>query len=329
METAGVSEAIQVLNVIINGSATALKLTGQFAHFSGHEMKELGKFIMARHYEGKNKPETLSLGESGINEIFRVCQQNDETVGLMVIPQDMLNNFVEYANANHLSFAKMCPQEGKTDITILYPEHQKWAYQGYMMTNEKARATDFGEYLSNVTIQDRVNVDNQLARMKAYDHILSNQNMENKESISATSESVIIDKSQIVGIHGDSAEISVKSNDELGFVKIPYGSLKRVANTDSYVLNIADSSKALVSKTPSIVKDEDEKFTENIVSGSMISGVDIRVAATNRFNDIVKGKKINTTYVNPDVDITKTVDVAKKAGESLAEVGKTLSKSTR
>ena len=61
MET-GIGEAVQVLNVTINGTSTALRLMGSLAHFSGHELKLLGKFIAARYKESKMRPETMAPG---------------------------------------------------------------------------------------------------------------------------------------------------------------------------------------------------------------------------------------------------------------------------
>lgn len=312
METSGISEAVQVMNVVINGSATALKLTGELAHFTGHQLKELFKFIMARIKEAKLRPETLSPGEHSLGELLKSGNEQGESIGAMVIPDSMLDDFVKYANENKVAFSKMFHLSGKDETTIVYKNSDALVFQAYIMQNEKARVSSLKEYMGDITTQDRVNVDH-MSSFKEY----NNQLQENNKPVAVT-----IDKKQIVGNTEDVYEIKVNAGDEgVGYVKVPHQNLSYDSVAGAYILVIADSFKSKITKEQSIVKDENGKVIEKIVNGKDIRGEDFRNAASEFYKKLNKGNKDNLHSV-----AQKTADKIATGAKMVGDAAKNVSK---
>ena len=142
-----------------------------------------------------------------------------------------------------------------------------------------------------------------------------------------TPKGVVIDKSQIVGQTQDSIEVCVNNEDGLGFVKVPRSALKHDSETGIFALALADSFKGKLSKEPSIVKDESGATIEKIVEGTDIRGDKLRSNASLRCLDVQKGRNgSRKTFINPDVNVSKTVDTAAKAMKNVDTVTQAVKK---
>ena len=317
MDTSGISEATQVINVAINGSATALRLAGSLVHFTGHELLKLAKLIMARIKEAKLGPETLSAGEHNLGDLIKASNKNNESIGAMAIPDSMMDEFVEFAKQNRIAYSQMFKLEGSNERTLVYKQSDAWAYQTFILQHREARVTSFEDYLRSATTKDMINADH-INTLNEYSAHLKEVN---------TPKGVVIDKSQIVGQTQDSIEVCVNNEDGLGFVKVPRSALKHDSETGIFALALADSFKGKLSKEPSIVKDESGATIEKIVEGTDIRGDKLRSNASLRCLDVQKGRNgSKKTFINPDVNVSKTVDTAAKTMKNVDTVTQAVKK---
>ena len=299
MDTSGISEATQVINVAINGSATALRLAGSLVHFTGHELLKLAKLIMARIKEAKLRPETLSAGEHNLGDLIKASNKNNESIGAMAIPDSMMDEFVEFAKQNRIAYSQMFKLEGSNERTLVYKQSDAWAYQTFILQHREARVTSFEDYLRSATTKDMINADH-INTLNEYSAHLKEVN---------TPKGVVIDKSQIVGQTQDSIEVCVNNEDGLGFVKVPR------------------SFRGKLSKEPSIVKDESGATIEKIVEGTDIRGDKLRSNASLRCLDVQKGRNgSKKTFINPDANLSKTVDTAAKTMKNVDTVTQAVKK---
>lgn len=321
MDTSGISEATQVINVVINGSATALKLAGSLTHFTGHELVKLAKLIAARIQEAKLRPETLSAGEHDLGELIKTSNKNNESIGAMAIPEHLMDDFVAYAEQNKIPYSQMFKLEDSKERTIVYKQSDAWAFQTFILENRAARVTSIEEYMQAATTKDYYNADN-INTLKAYEAHLREANKPR---------GVVIDKSQITGQTKDSIEVCVNNEDGgISFAKLPRTSLKHDTSSGIFLLALADSYQARISKEPSIIKDESGEQIEKIVDTVPIRGDKLRNAASLRCLDVQKGRNGNTkTFVNPDLKMSKTVDIADASKKLGSPLGTSIKPTTR
>ena len=104
METTGIQEAAQVVSIIINGAESFLRLTGSFARFTGHELKQLFTFLLAQHKEKLADPNRLE-GEVLLKDLFARCNKSHEKTGIMQIDERIQDDFELYAKENGLTYS--------------------------------------------------------------------------------------------------------------------------------------------------------------------------------------------------------------------------------
>lgn len=225
MEVAGLNESVQLLNVTLNGTSMALKATGQLAHFVAHELKELLKFIFARYQEIKNRPETLSPGETEIFDFLKTCNKNNEAVGAIAMDKDLMEEFSEFAQKQGVSYSKMFETQGNpNEVTILYRQSEAYAFQGFVMTHrDHARISSVEEYQRSITDVDRANADAIAEmtpeRLQKFAQLFADKNRER--------ESIPVSRNSITGVSESVCEI--RTIDEQGgelFVEVPRNFLK-------------------------------------------------------------------------------------------------------
>lgn len=318
MET-GIGEAVQVLNVTINGTSTALRLMGSLAHFSGHELKLLGKFIAARYKESKMRPETMAPGEIDIHEFMRVTNANNESVGCMTVDNSIKDRFIEYAKQYGLSFSTLYQLNAKDETTFLYRESEAYAFQSFIMSEDKARISSISEYTNSITEVDKINADKLLAAPQAYFNEFSSLLNEMNKT-----QAIPLDNTQIVGQTPYVVEISIMDDeDNVGFVKVPRDAIKYDKVNATFYLNLANSDEFRMTSEPSIIISKEGNVEERVLKTKTIEGEKVRNGVTKRLNSIKEGIKNKTVFTNPDVNISrlgeKTVDTAKNASKTVSE----------
>lgn len=144
----GIGEGVQVINATINGTETALKLTGQFTHFVGHELKKLIMFLMAGIKERANN---LKKGEMEMPKLMDYCNKNHIDFGCLQIEEDQLDDFANYCEKNGLSYSIMFDANLKdTYKEVVYPQNQATFFEAYMAQYpDKVKPYTIKEWLDN------------------------------------------------------------------------------------------------------------------------------------------------------------------------------------
>jgi len=223
MEMTGVAEAAQFINVSINGAETILKLTGSFVHFTGHEIKQLISFLVARHMENIHNKD-LKPGEVKLADLMKKCSQNKEQLGCIQIDERLKDEFIQYCNDNKLNYSFLVDvNKNDTCIEAVYRGSQAVAIEPFLASRYPlAKPYSLEDYRQNATIEGFA---------------------EAEQIIKDCEQQLVpmqIDKRQITGVSEDEVEVCVSDDDNReSFVIFPRDRLR--VKDDEYVLAVADN----------------------------------------------------------------------------------------
>lgn len=292
MEMTGVAEAAQFISVSINGAETILKLTGSFVHFTGHEIKELMGFLVARHREYVHNKE-LKPGEVKLADLMSACSKNREQIGCIQIDERLQDEFVQYCTDNGLSYSFLLDvNKQDTYVEAVYRGGQAAAFEPFLASRYPlVKPYSLEEYRHNATIEGFA---------------------EAEQIIKDCEQRLVpvpIDKGQITGVSEKEVEVCVSDNDNVeSFVIFPRDRLR--VKDNEYVLAVADNDfidaydKSAFAKNESgnIVKlDDGNRKTRGKVKGEYVREM-VRLEYARCING--KHTQAEKTYVNK-----KTKDV--------------------
>lgn len=227
MEATGVGEAIQVANVVINGSVQALELSGKLAHFMGHELKELIKLLYARHLEVKNSPEILKPGEIDLIDLHRNANDKQCSVEVFKIDSKSLDKFVEYAEKGGIAYSILAFSGNGPNKYISYSSEQQHLIQPFLIENcDIARASDLGEYYASCTTKDKYDAERMVDRLSGINKYIDDIGDNIKDN------RILVSKEQISAKTPNSVEIKVNINGKELYVDIPNDSIEFEKNGD-------------------------------------------------------------------------------------------------
>lgn len=223
MEMTGVAEAAQFINVSINGAETILKLTGSFVHFTGHEIKELLCFLIARHKENIHN-KSLKPGEVKLADLMDACSRNREPIGCIQIDERLQEEFVQYCMDNGLSYSFLFDANKQdTYVEAVYQGGQAAAFEPFMASRYPlVKPYSLEEYRQNATVEGFAEAEQVI------------KDCEQKLV------PVPIDKEQITGVSEKEVEVCVSDHDNVeSFILFPRDRLR--VKDDEYVLAVADT----------------------------------------------------------------------------------------
>jgi hypothetical protein len=165
MEMTGINEAAQAIEVSIKGFDTVARLGGNFVGWTLEMMIRLTKFLTYTISKQKNKPEVLAHGEQPLDKMFRYCAKNNEETMIMQIDENQLQDFMEYAGNNNLTYSRVVDgNPGDKKLEIAYTSGQQAAFAVYINSRyPKASAYSWGEYEANITPEMAQQVDQALS----------------------------------------------------------------------------------------------------------------------------------------------------------------------
>ena len=152
-EVAGLSEGIEGLRVMIDGSEKFLRLGGDLAKWSIGSILTFAKFLFNIF---KKKSGELKPGEMDFAKLFKNSGNN---VGLMRIDTEKLEDFIKTAEKSGVSFSIMPDinkADGKTEIA--FPQEQAFAVNYFVASNKEfAEVITFDDYFKNADADDLIN----------------------------------------------------------------------------------------------------------------------------------------------------------------------------
>lgn len=318
MEATGVAEAVQFLNVSINGIETFFKLTGNLLHFNAHVAKEMFTFLFARIKENQNKKEQMAWGETELQKLFTLCDKNNEQVGVMQVDDEIRDDFINYANKNGLVYSFLYDankKDGKTEV--VYRGSQAAAFESFIRSyHPKARVYSINDYMNNATPEDLYAAEQLLNdEEKSY---INNKRMEETEKDKLVG--VAIDDSQITGVTEQNVEICI--SDEPGnimYIELPRDRL--LFNNNTYIIAVSDSDVFKGYEKSGFIKESgNEKVTVTRLPRAKrgdtksIRGADVRKMAGIKYYEAKKETLFGNNsriFKHSGINTTKSVDLSK------------------
>lgn len=147
-EVPGMSEGIEAIRILFQGSEMLFRTTGSFTKWSMENLIKFGTFIFRLN---KNKKDTLKPGEIQFSDLLKKGE-----VGIMQITNSDMENFIEYAKKAGLTYAIM-PDLNKNDdyFEVAFLEKQGTAARYYIAQNpDTARSYTFVEYHNNANTEE-------------------------------------------------------------------------------------------------------------------------------------------------------------------------------
>ncbi len=147
-EVPGMSEGIEAIRILFQGSEMLFRTTGSFTKWSMENLIKFGTFIFRLN---KNKKDTLKPGEIQFSDLLKKGE-----VGIMQITNSDMENFIEYAKKAGLTYAIM-PDLNKNDdyFEVAFLEKQGTAARYYIAQNpDTARSYTFVEYQNNANTEE-------------------------------------------------------------------------------------------------------------------------------------------------------------------------------
>lgn len=330
MET-GIQEAAQVVGIIINGIERFLRLTGSFARFTGHELKQLFTFLYAKHKENLADPNKLAAGEVKLKDLFERCNKSHEKTGIMQIDERIQYDFELYAKENGLTYSYLYDaNKGDGQKEIIYREGQSLAFEAFITSNNPlARAYSCDEYLENATPEAFYEAEKQIS--EAEKNIIAQKTEQTVAGTPTKQEisSVVIDPSQISGVSENENKVEIKLYDADNVtwnMTINRDDIKYLDNNkDKMIISIDEKIEHEVYQKSAFSADEKGNWTikKNADRGAVykISGHDCMAMAKNYNEKFAMKHNTNTTFVNSKTGASKTVDAVKdKAKEATKAV---------
>ena len=251
MEMTGVAEAAQFINVVVNGTETMLKLTGEVARFSAEQIKQLVKFLYARKKEIENQPDKLEPGEQPIDKLLEVAHKNKDGVGLIQIKEEDKEKFVRFSADNKIPYSFLF-DANKTDdmIEVTYPMSHTVSVFEYAQNNrDRARLINYQDYLKNATPLGKIRAENLISQIKNFEKDYLDP------AVSQIKEKeddywIQLDPKQIVGMNKDTMEISVvDANNSIFYIDFPVADCLQ-DKEGVFTLNIGKDKKHEVYSEP-------------------------------------------------------------------------------
>lgn len=163
METAGLGEGVQLVNVMINGTSQIFALTGHFASYSIDMMIRMFKAIHASRVLHEQKKKELKPGEVLPDQLISYASDKNTkahstitTTAIMQLDDVIVEDFEKYAQHNNISYAKLQDLnsgDGKTEIMYL-SDHSQIIGAFIQENSPHARAYTMEDYLGNATAED-------------------------------------------------------------------------------------------------------------------------------------------------------------------------------
>ncbi len=118
MEMTGINEAVQLINVSINGVETTLKLSGNFLNWSLSQIKSLAKVIAAMIHK---KSEELKPGEMNFGDMLKKLSKNGKKPALYNVDDNIMPEVTQKLNEMKVPysvFPDVNLNDGKAQIMI-------------------------------------------------------------------------------------------------------------------------------------------------------------------------------------------------------------------
>lgn len=331
MET-GIQEAAQVVGIMINGVESFLRLTGSFARFTGHELKQLFTFLYAKHKENLADPNKLAAGEVELKDLFARCNKSREKTGIMQIDERIQEDFELYAQENGLTYSYLYDaNKGDGQKEIIYREGQSLAFEAFITSNNPlARAYSFDEYLENATPEAFYEAEKQIS--EAEKNIIAQKTEQTAAGTPTKQEisTVVIEPSQISGVSENENKVEIKLYDAdnvVWYMTIDRDDLKYVDdNKDKMIIGTNENKEHEVYQKSIFHFDENRRWVtqKDADRGAVyrMSGRDCMTMAKNYNEKFAVKNNTGITFVNSKTGASKTVDTVKDKAKETAKAVK-------
>lgn len=333
METTGIQEAAQVVSIIINGAESFLRLTGSFARFTGHELKQLFTFLLAQHKEKLADPNRLE-GEVLLKDLFARCNKSHEKMGLMQIDERIQEDFELYARENGLTYSYLYDankNDGKKEI--VYREGQSLAFEAFITSkNPLAKAYSFDEYLDNATPEAFYEAEKQIS--EAEKNIIAQKTEQTAVGADAPPmqemNTIVIEPSQISGVSENENKVEIKLYDAdnvMWYMTINMEDMKYLDdNRDKMIIGTDGNKEHEVYQKSTFHFDENRRWVtrKDADRGAVykMSGRDCMAMAKNYNEKFAVKQNSGITFVNSKTGASKTVETAKDKTKEAAKAVK-------
>ncbi len=329
METTGIQEAAQVVSIMINGAESFLRLTGSFARFTGHELKQLFTFLLAQHKERLADPNRLAEGEVSIKDLFARCNKSREKTGIMQIDERIQEDFELYAKENGLTYSYLYDankNDGKKEI--VYREGQSLAFEAFIISKKPlAKAYSFDEYLDNATPEAFYEAEKQIS--EAEKNIIAQKAEQTAADTPSMQEmsTVVIEPSQISGVSENEHKVEIKLYDAdnvVWYMTVNTDDVKYLDdNKDKMIIGTGENKEHEVYQKSTFHFDENRRWVtqKDADRGAVykMSGRDCMAMAKNYNEKFAVKQNAGTTFVNSKTGASKTVEAVKDKAKETAK----------
>lgn len=333
----GMAEGVQALSVMLNGTEFFLKMTGSVFNWSYERLQQLTLAIVTCIKKSK---EELKKGEVNFLDILKKDKKGFG--GLMQLDSETLNDFINFAQKNNLSYSIMTDlnlMDGKTEIA--FGETQAEAFRYYITQNmDTARLYSCEEYIENAD-RDRLN---ELAEEKKEDLELVESYMKEKKPEHLTE--IVIPSEYIIDKNPESNEILIAlPNTEDKYISTQRSKLKRINDDLVFLYNEDELDEGLeVVDQEGVVKTTLDKnnlcVIDTVNSSEMLMMFDKdNIRRKNLLNSEKKEQVLheyhdrngNSLIYRKDADLVEKVKVADKeivygAKKAVKEMGSSMLK---